>query len=285
MIEVSGLSYTYSQGGIFEKDALKNVDLKINDGEFCGLIGHTGSGKTTLVQLIAGLIKPTDGKILIDGVDMSDKKARVGMLKGKVGLVFQYPEYQLFEETCFADAAFGPRNMGLGEEEVKRRVTDAFDMVGVDKELYEKSPFDLSGGQKRRVAIAGVLAMEPKILVLDEPVAGLDPAGRDDLLNMLTQLHKAKNITIILVSHSMEDMAKVAGRIIVLSDGRVAMDGTPKEVFARNEQLKDMGLNIPQISRVILRLRKNGVNIRPDIYTVEEARDEILKLIRGDLNA
>ncbi|MBR5218701.1 MAG: energy-coupling factor transporter ATPase [Clostridia bacterium] len=280
MIEVLNLGYTYSKGGLNEKEALHDINLTINDGEFCGLIGHTGSGKTTLVQIISGLLKPTSGSVLIDGLDISDKTVKNTKLKGKVGLVFQYPEYQLFEETCFKDAAFGPKNLGCDEEETKRRVIDAFRLVGVEPELYEKSPFDLSGGQKRRVAIAGVLAMEPDVLVLDEPTAGLDPAGRDDLLMTLKKLHEERKNTVILVSHSMEDMAKVADRIIVMNKGEMAMDGTPREVFSRNTELKDMGLNIPEISRVILRLRKNGVDIRPDIYTVEEAKTELLKLIK-----
>jgi len=285
LISLENVSFVYTPGGPFEKEALKDITLNIEKGEFYGLIGHTGSGKSTLVQLISGLLRPTSGKLLVDGIDVGDKKFKTYDLKGKVGLVFQYPEHQLFEETVYADVAFGPKNMNLSNEEVDLRVRRALDLVGISEDIYNQSPFELSGGQKRRVAIAGVLAMEPSVLILDEPTAGLDPAGRDDILEEIKKLHQKRNITVILVSHSMEDIAKTANRLIVMSDGSLAMCGTLREIFARNNELKEIGLNIPQISRVILRLRSHGINIRPDIYTVEDAKNEILKLLGGEINA
>lgn len=281
MIEIKNVSFLYSAGGPFEKEALTDINLTIKDGEFCGLIGHTGSGKSTLVQLIAGLIKPTQGRILVDNINVSDKKARVRDLKGRVGLVFQYPEHQLFEETVFRDVCFGPLNLGLSQDEAAGRARDALKTVGISEDLYEKSPFEVSGGQKRRIAIAGVLAMKSRILILDEPTAGLDPKGRDDILNSIKSLHAKEGITVILVSHNMDEIAKTATRIIVMNRGRVAEDGSVRHVFSRHERLRAMGLSIPQIGRLILRLRELGAPLPPDIYTVEEARRHLLKLIGG----
>ena len=281
MIEVKNASYVYSAGGPFEKEALSGVDLRIESGEFCGLIGHTGSGKSTLVQLIAGLIRPTNGQILIDGIDIGKKGARGGELKGRVGLVFQYPEHQLFEETVIKDVCFGPLNLGFSPEEARSRASAALQTVGIPEALYEKSPFDISGGQKRRVAVSGVLAMEPSVLILDEPTAGLDPAGREDILNSIKELHRTKKITVILVSHSMEDIARSASRIIVMNNGKVAEDGDVNYVFSRHEKLSAMGLSIPQIGRLMLRLGEMGLDVPKDIYTVSGAAEYLTELIGG----
>lgn len=281
MIKLEEVSYVYMQGGPFEKTALHSVSLEINEGEFIGLIGHTGSGKSTLIQMLNGLLKPTTGKVWINGADLSDKSVKLRDIRFQVGLVMQYPEYQLFEETVFKDIAFGPGNMGLSEQEIKERVEFAADMVGISKELLEKSPFDLSGGQKRRAAIAGVLAMSPKILILDEPTAGLDPAGRDEILYKILDLHKRMNITVLLVSHSMEDIAKLADRILVMNHGRVEMFGKPREVFSQSRRLGEIGLNVPQITMAMDRLREKGVPIRDGIYTVDDAYHE-LKAVLAD---
>ena len=277
MIEFKNVSYVYSESGPFESTALDNVSLKIEDGVFYALIGHTGSGKTTLVQLISGLLKPIAGEILMD----ADKKIKMRDIPKKIGVVFQYPEYQFFEETVYKDIAFGPRNMGLGEDEIKKRVLSAVRAVGLSEDILESSPFELSGGQKRRVAIAGTISMEPDVLILDEPTAGLDPGGRDDILNEIKKLHSEKKITVILVSHSMEDVAKTAERVIAVNRGRLAMEAPVREVFSRGEELRKMGLSVPCISRVADRLRKAGVNIRGDIFTVDEAVAEIVSLAGG----
>ncbi len=280
MILAEHVSYTYSPGGVFEKNAVTDVNVTIKEGTFCGIIGHTGSGKTTLVQMLAGLVQPTAGNIRIDGHSILDKKTRSSYLKGKVGLVFQYPEYQLFGETVLEDVMFGPKNLSYSEDEAKEMAKRALRDTGVDESLYEKSPFELSGGQKRRVAIAGVLALSPKVLILDEPTAGLDPAGRDEILNCISTMHKRENMTVLLVSHSMEDMARYAERILVMHDGKLVMDGSTEDVFSRGEELQKMGLDVPQITRVILGLRSLGIEISEKIFTIEDAKDALLGIWR-----
>lgn len=282
MIRLKDVSYVYMQGGPFEKTALDNINLEINDGEFIGIIGHTGSGKSTLIQLLNGLLKPTSGSIEIAGYTLTDKKTRLRDVRFDVGLVMQYPEYQLFEETVFKDIAFGPKNMGLDEDEIKSRVEFAANIVGLPPELLEKSPFDLSGGQMRRAAIAGVLAMEPKVLILDEPTAGLDPGGRDEILYKIKDMHERMNMTVLLVSHSMEDVAKLADRILVMNGGRKEMFGTPSKVFEKAERLSEIGLNVPQVTRVADGLRKLGMPLRSGIYTINDAVYCIADALRGD---
>lgn len=282
MIRLKDVSYVYMQGGPFEKTALDNINLEINDGEFIGIIGHTGSGKSTLIQLLNGLLKPTSGSIEIAGYTLTDKKTRLRDVRFDVGLVMQYPEYQLFEETVFKDIAFGPKNMGLDEDEIKSRVEFAANIVGLPPELLEKSPFDLSGGQMRRAAIAGVLAMEPKVLILDEPTAGLDPGGRDEILYKIKDMHERMNMTVLLVSHSMEDVAKLADRILVMNGGRKEMFDTPSKVFEKAERLSEIGLNIPQVTRVADGLRKLGMPLRSGIYTINDAVYCIADALRGD---
>ncbi len=284
MIELKNVSCVYSENGPFETVAVKDISLKIEKGTFYGLIGHTGSGKTTLVQLMAGLLKPTSGEIWLGGVNIADKKIKTKDVAGKTGLVFQYPEYQLFEETVFEDVAFGPRNLGFPEDVVKERVINALNAVGVSEKYYNKSPFELSGGQKRRVAIAGILSMEPEVLILDEPTAGLDPKGRDDILGEISKLQREKGITVILVSHSMEDVAKVCDRVIVINGGKIEMEGKTKEVFSHGEKLSQMGLSIPQISSIVNELRKRGLNLPADILTVDDAEKAIISLLRGGKN-
>lgn len=284
MIELKNVSCIYSENGPFETVAVRDISLKIEKGGFYGLIGHTGSGKTTLVQLMSGLLKPTSGEIWLDGVNIADKKIKTKDVVGKTGLVFQYPEYQLFEETVFDDVAFGPRNMGLSEEEVKKRVISALDAVGIAEKTYKKSPFELSGGQKRRVAIAGVLSMEPEVLILDEPTAGLDPGGRDDILGEISKLHKEKGITVILVSHSMEDVAKVCEKVIVINGGQIEMCSSTGEVFSESERLSEMGLSIPQISKIVSSLRQKGINLPDNILTVDDAEKAIISLLGGGKN-
>ncbi len=281
MIKLENVSYVYMQGGPFEKTALNNINLEIGDGEFIGLIGHTGSGKSTLIQLLNGLIKPTEGRVRVAGFDLTDKKTKMRDVRFKVGLVMQYPEHQLFEETVFKDIAFGPQNMGLPQEEIKNRVEFAANLVGLSKEILDKSPFDLSGGQKRRVAIAGVLAMEPKVLILDEPTAGLDPGGRDEILFKIKDMHERMNLTVILVSHSMEDVAKLADRILVMNSGSIEMFDTPSKIFENAERLSQIGLNVPQITQVCDRLRAAGMPLAGGIYTIEDAAWQISKLLKG----
>lgn len=281
MIKVTDLSYVYQQGMPFESVALENINFEIPDGDFVAVIGHTGSGKSTLIQHLNALVKPTSGKIEIDGVDITAEGVDLKQVRRDVGLVFQYPEHQLFEETVYKDIAFGPKNMGLPEDEIKERVLQAMRFVGLSEELLEKSPFELSGGQKRRVAIAGVLSMQPKVLILDEPTAGLDPKGRDEILSQLVTLHKEnKNMTIIFVSHSMEDVAMIANSVIVMNKGRLAMKGSVAEVFERSDELRSMGLDVPQITEVTHSLIKEGINIRPDIYTVKFAAEEYARLLK-----
>ena len=279
MIKLENVSYTYMSGGPFEKKALDGVSLQIDPGEFVGIIGHTGSGKSTMIQLLNGLLKPDGGRVIIDSEDLSDKKTNLRDIRFKVGLCMQYPEYQLFEETVLKDICFGPLNMGLSKSEAEERARFAANMTGLPENLLDKSPFDLSGGQKRRAAIAGILAMEPKVLILDEPTAGLDPAGRDEILFKIRDMHKRMDLTVLLVSHSMEDVAKLADRIFVLNSGKVEMSGSPSEVFAKSARLREIGLNVPQITRVADRLREAGVDIPPGIYTTGDAYRILLPLL------
>lgn len=270
------ISYIYSPGTAYEKKALDDVSLTINKGEFVGIIGHTGSGKSTLIQHFNGLEKATSGTIYFDGQDIYDKDFNMKSLRSRVGLVFQYPEHQLFETTVLEDVKFGPKNLGLGKVEVDLRAFEAIKQVGLSEKCYDDSPFELSGGQKRRVAIAGVLAMKPEILILDEPTAGLDPRGRDEILDQIAKLHR-EGLTVILVSHSMEDVAKYADRIIAMNSGKVAFDGTPKEVFRHYKELERMGLSAPQITYVMQAMKELGLDVDTDVSTVEEAKEEILK--------
>ena len=279
ILQVQNLNYIYSIGTPFQHQALKDVSFSVNRGEFIGIIGHTGSGKSTLMQQLNGLLKPTSGKILLDGQDIWSDKKLTRQARFRVGLVFQYPEYQLFEETVYKDIAFGPRNMGLSPDEIDRRVRESAAIVGLTEAQLQVSPFDLSGGQKRRVAIAGVIAMEPEILILDEPTAGLDPQGREGILKNIEDYRKKHNATIMMVSHSMDDVARLTDRLLVLNGSTLAMDGTPAEVFARAEELVEMGLNIPQVTRVFLELRAMGLPVEP-VYTIDQAV-AALKAIRG----
>ncbi len=281
-IKINHLKHVYNAGTIFEKTALYDINITIQTGEFIGLIGHTGSGKSTLIQHLNGTISPTEGEILLDDENIHKDKAKLREVRQRIGLAFQYPEHQLFEMTVYKDVAFGPSNMKLSEQEIDKRVREALQTVGLSESVYEKSPFELSGGQKRRVAIAGVLAMNPEVLILDEPTAGLDPKGRDEILYAIKKLHEKGGITIILVSHSMEDVAKLADRLIVMEKGRVAMTGTPKEVFARVEELEKIGLAAPQISYVLAELKQKGYDLPNDIYTVEEAVKALYTLLKGE---
>ena len=280
-LEVKNLTHVYSAGTPFEHKALEDVSFSVQRGEFIGIIGHTGSGKSTLMQHLNGLLKPDSGQILLDGVDIHSDKKFTRQVRFRVGLVFQYPEYQLFEETVYRDIAFGPKNMGLSKEEIDRRVLEAAELVGLTREQLQVSPFDLSGGQKRRVAIAGVIAMEPEILILDEPTAGLDPAGREEILENIETYRKAKNATIMMVSHSMNDVARLTDRLIVMNHAHVAMDGAPLEVFERAQELVDMGLDIPELTRVFMRLRQMGLDV-PPVYTMEQAVAALKKLKGGN---
>ena len=277
-ITLENISYIYSPGTPFEMRALDDINLNIRENAITGLIGHTGSGKSTLVQLLNGLSRPTQGRVLLDGVDIWEKPKQIRQIRFRVGLVMQYPEYQLFEETVRADIAFGPKNMGLGEEEIALRVKEAAALSDVDESLLDQSPFDLSGGQKRRVAIAGVMAMRPEVLVLDEPAAGLDPRGRDTILRMLREYQSKTGATVIIVSHSMEDMARYCDDIIVLAEGKLVMQGKASEVFARAKELVAVGLNIPEISRMCLMLRERGIEVDEGIFTVEQAEECLLRL-------
>lgn len=279
-IKIENLTHVYMPKSPFEKKALDNVNLLIEDGEFLALIGHTGSGKSTLIQHLNGLLEPTSGRILVDDIDITNKEAKLTEIRKKIGLVFQYPEYQLFEETIEKDIAFGPNNLGLSSEEVSRRVKKSMEMVGLDYETYKDvSPFDLSGGQKRRVAIAGVIAMEPKVLILDEPTAGLDPKGRDDILEQIKLLHEKYKMTIVLVSHSMEDVGKLAQRIVVMNKGKVELLGKPSEVFKEVETLEKIGLAVPQVTYLMRVLREKGFNVSDEIFTVEKGTEAILKVL------
>ena len=277
ILQIEHLTHTYSAGTPFQRSAVDDMNLSMMDGEFLGIIGHTGSGKSTLIQHLNGLLKPTSGRILLQGKDIWADPKKIRDVRFQVGLVFQYPEYQLFEETVYKDIAFGPKNMGLDEVDIDRRVRDAAAFVGLTEAMLDKSPFELSGGQKRRVAIAGVIAMEPKVLVLDEPTAGLDPRGRDDILARIQDYHRAKNASVVLVSHSMEEIARNVDRIVVLSDSHVFMEGTPRQVFARADELEQVGLDIPQVTKVALALRRRGLPVDTAVYTVEALRDALLR--------
>ena len=284
ILQIKNLSHLYSAGTPFEHKALDDVSFSVERGEFIGIIGHTGSGKSTLMQHMNGLLKPTSGAVLLDGEDIWKNKKTTRQARFRVGLVFQYPEYQLFEETVYKDIAFGPKNMGLKAEEIDRRVREAAGFVGLTEQQLQASPFDLSGGQKRRVAIAGVIAMEPEVLILDEPTAGLDPVGREGILENIQAYRRAKNATVMMVSHSMSDVARLTDRLLVMNGAKLAMDGTPDEVFRRAEELVEMGLDIPEVTRVFLRLRELGLNVEP-VYSVEQAVTALTKRKEGTVNA
>ena len=284
ILQVKHLHHIYSEGTPFQHVALDDVSFTVERGEFVGVIGHTGSGKSTLMQHLNGLLKPTSGQVLLDGTDIWQSKAVTRASRFRVGLVFQYPEYQLFEETVYKDISFGPKNMGLDAKEIDRRVRSTAELVGLTKEQLEASPFDLSGGQKRRVAIAGVIAMEPEILILDEPTAGLDPVGREDILANIEAYRQAKNATIMMVSHSMSDVARLTERLLVMCDAHLAMDGTPDQVFTRAQELLDMGLDIPEITRVFLRLQQMGLPVK-SVYSVEQAVAQLKSLKGGSCHA
>ncbi len=277
---VNHLEHVYSPGTAFEKKALDDVNIKIEDGEVIGLIGHTGSGKSTLIQHLNGILKPTGGGIYYNGQDIADSDFSMKELRGKVGLVFQYPEYQLFETTVLEDVKFGPKNLGIDNLHVEMRAFAALKQVGIEEDLYDVSPLDLSGGQKRRVAIAGVLAMEPEVLILDEPTAGLDPKGRDEIFDLIMQLHAERGITVIIVSHSMEDMAKYVNRIIVMHEGKIVYDDTPAKVFSHSSELESMGLMAPQITYVMKALNDEGIHVDTDVFTVEDAKRSIMDYMK-----
>ncbi len=282
MIKTEHIEYIYNKGMPFETYALRDVNLKIPDGSITAVIGHTGSGKSTLIQMFNALIRPDSGRIIIDGVDITEKGADLKEIRRKVGLVFQYPEHQLFEETVYKDIAFGPKNMGLSEEEIDLRVRRAMELTGIDEQYSDYSPFELSGGQKRRAAIAGVLAMEPEVLILDEPAAGLDPKGRAEMLDTIKALHeKNPKMIIIFVSHSMEDVAETADNVIVMNSGRIEMSGSVREIFSHSERLVEIGLDVPQITHLMLKLNLLGYHTDKDIFTVKEAVSSIKKLIGG----
>lgn len=282
VLRVENLTHTYSPGTPFEKTAVDHVDFTAHQGEFIGLIGHTGSGKSTLIQHFNGLLPPTEGRVLINGEDIHQNKDMTRAARFAVGLVFQYPEYQLFEETVFKDVAFGPKNMGLEKAEIDRRVRENCRIVGLPEDVLEKSPFELSGGQKRRVALAGIFAMEPEVMVLDEPMAGLDPAGCADVFRFISEYHQKHGTTIIFVTHSMEYAAQMSQRIVVMDHGRILMDGTPAQVFARSDELIAAGLDVPQVTQVFLELKRRGVKVDPAVYTVEQAVACLRALKEGD---
>lgn len=281
VIETKQCSLCYSSGTPFEREALTDVSVSIEEGDFVGIIGHTGSGKSSFVQLLNGLLKPTKGTVLLDGKDIWEHPKEIRNVRFQVGMVFQYPEHQLFEETVYKDIAFGPRNMGLSETEIDRRVRRAAAMVGLKDDLLEKSPFDLSGGEKRRAAIAGVMAMEPRVLILDEPTAGLDPRGRNLLLQQIRRYQQENHNTVLLVSHSMEDVASVTDHVLVLNGGTVAMQGTTAQVFSRSEELEAMGLSVPAVTKVAAQLRRRGMPLPESVYTVEQAVEALLPLLKG----
>ena len=285
VIETKNLTYTYGAGTPFSKTAIEDVNIAIKKGEFIGLIGHTGSGKSTLIQQLNGLLRPTSGTVLLNGKDIWEKKKEIRKVRFQVGMVFQYPEYRLFEDTVIKDIGFGPRNMGLSQDEVNQRVMQAVDFVGLDHALLEKSPFDLSGGEKRRAAIAGVIAMDPDVLVLDEPTAGLDPQGRDHLLSQIKAYHKQRQNTVILVSHSMEDIARVADRVLVMNESKVFLFEETAKVFSHAKELEQIGLRVPQVTKIMMKLHENGYPVDPAVFTLEQAVKEILPLVqRGAAN-
>ncbi len=285
ILEVKNLTYTYGTDALFIKEAVSDVSFSIDEGEIVGIIGHTGSGKSTLVQHLNGLLKPTTGEIFIEDNNIWDNPKQIRKIRSKVGLVFQYPEYQLFEETVFSDIAFGPKNMGIEGDELEKRVIETCEIIGVKKEYLQKSPFDLSGGEKRRVAIAGVMAMRPKIIVFDEPTAGLDPKGRQDIMEIIYNYRKATNATVIIISHSMEDMAVLADKLLVMNKGALAMFDTTENVFKNGDKLREMGLNVPIVTRVFDILKQKGVNVPDDVFTVERAVEVLKKLKGGDWDA
>ena len=279
ILETKNLTYTYGVGTPFEKTAVENVNLSVEKGAFVGVIGHTGSGKSTLIQMLNGLIRPTSGQVLLNGEDIWAKPKEIRRVRFQVGMVFQYPEYQLFEETVIKDIMFGPKNMGLSDEEIKLRVREAARLTGLSEDYLEKSPFELSGGEKRRVAIAGVLAMQPEVLILDEPTAGLDPKGREYILSEIKAYHEKRGATVILVSHSMEDVARFATHVLIMNRSKVAMYGKTREIFSRVDELVEMGLEVPQISRVFSKLRADGVDVPDSVLTVAEAKSTVLRLL------
>ncbi len=280
ILETKNLSYTYAKGSPFSHAALKNVSVSFAQGELTAIIGHTGSGKSTLIQHLNGLLKPSEGQVLLNGKDIWENPKEIRNIRFQVGMVFQYPEHQLFEDTVFKDISFGPKNMGLSEEEIANRVTQAADFAGLSPDLLQKSPFDLSGGEKRRVAIAGVLAMRPKVLILDEPTAGLDPAGRDALLEQINRYRKQNDATVLLVSHRMEDVAHIADKVLVMQDGEAVMYDTPAAVFSQDTRLEKMGLTVPSVTRIISLLKEKGVEIKEDVYTVEDAVSVLCTLLK-----
>ncbi len=282
VLEAKNITYRYGEGTPFETAAVEDVSFAIERGELVGVIGHTGSGKSTLIQHFNGLLRPTSGSVLLDGEDIWADPARLRGVRFRVGLCFQYPEYQLFESTVYADMAFGPKNMGLDEAEIDRRVRRAAQFVGLKESYFEKSPFDLSGGEKRRAAIAGVMAMEPEVLILDEPTAGLDPRGRDTILGLIREYRQATGSTILLVSHSMEDVAKLATKVLVMNRAHLAMYGPVPEVYSRGEELVRMGLNVPQVTRIFMELKKRGYAVSDQVYTVAQGREELMRLKRGE---
>lgn len=282
IIETKNLEYVYGVDTGFEKTALTNVNISIEKGEFIGLIGHTGSGKSTLIQQLNGLLKPTSGKVILEGKDIWEQPKKIREVRFKVGMVFQYPEYQLFEENVYKDIAFGPSNMGLNEAKIKSRVLEAARFVGLSENLLFKSPFDLSGGEKRRAAIAGIIAMDPEVLILDEPTAGLDPLGKKSLIKQIMDYHKERKNTIIFVSHSMEDIAKVADRVLVMANGTVKMFDTPESIFAKADYLNKIGLRVPQITRVMKKLKDKGYAVNDNVLTVQQGVEQILRLLRGE---
>lgn len=281
ILEMEQVSYTYGAGSPFEQQALRDVSFQTVPGELLGIIGHTGSGKSTLIRHLNGLLRPSAGQIRLDGQDIWERPKEIRSIRFRVGMVFQYPEYQLFEETVRKDIAFGPRNMGLSEEEIDRRVQEAAALVGLPPELLEKSPFDLSGGEKRRAAIAGVMAMEPEILILDEPTAGLDPRGREQVFAMIREYRRQRDVTVLLVSHSMEDVARLADRVLVMEQGQIAMLDTAPAVFSRAAELEAMGLTVPAVTRIMLLLQRAGIPVASDVYTVEQAYARLLPLLKG----
>ena len=286
VLETKDLTYIYSKGTNYELAAIRDINLSIEKGELVGIIGHTGSGKSTLIQHFNGILKATSGTVLLDGTDIWQDKSKIRNVRLKVGVCFQYPEYQLFEETVYKDIAFGPKNMGLDEKEIDRKVRQVCEFVGLDESYFEKSPFDLSGGEKRRVAIAGIMAMEPEVLVLDEPCAGLDPKGRNVILDLICEYRRKTGSTVLVVSHSMEDISKIATKILVMNDSKLAFYDTVENVFAKRSELIEMGLNIPEITKLFLKLKKAGYDVRTDIYTLEQAEKELLALAgRGKKNA